>query len=111
MSRGVVIKLYGDQHIAGAIADGMTKALDAERIEVVKREIRDQRVQRSLLRVAVGNSKTAQDYACMTAKARGDYEYTPEHGRLYGAILGLWGLLWVVVHEAYTYLSEINREA
>lgn len=109
MQRGVVIKMYGDEQIAGAIADGMTKALDAECIEVVKREIQEQRVQRSLLRVAVNNTKTAQDYACMTAKARGDYEYTRSHGRMYGAILGLWGLLWVVVYGIYDYLSAWNR--
>ena len=110
MTRGVVIKLYGDQQIAGAIADGMTQALDAQSVEIVKREIRDQRIQRSLLRVAVNNTKTAQDYACMTAKARWDYEPTRRHGRLYGAILGLWGLFWVVVYEIYAYLSKWNRE-
>lgn len=110
MTRGVVIKLYGDQQIAGAIADGMTRALDAQSIEVVKREIHEQRVQRSLLRVAVGNTRTAQDYACMVAKARGDYEHTREHGRLYGAVLGVWGLLWTVIYEAYDYFSAWNRE-
>ena len=111
MTKGVVIKLYGDQQIAGAIADGMTRALDAQSIEVVKREIHEQRVQRSLLRVAVGNTRTAQDYACMVAKARGDYEYTREHGRLYGAVLGVWALFWWAVHEAYDYFSAWNREA
>lgn len=110
MTRGVVIKLYGDEQIAGAIADGMTQALEADSIQVVKREIHDQRVQRSLLRVAVNNTKTAQDYACMTAKARCDYEYNRKHGRLYGAVLGLWGLLWVVIYEVYDYLSAWNRE-
>lgn len=110
MTRGVVIKLYGDQQIAGAIADGMTQALDAQSMAVVKREIHDQRIQRSLLRVAVNNTKTAQDYACMTAKARCDYEYTHHHGRLYGAFLGLWGLLWLVIYEAYDYFSAWNRE-
>lgn len=110
MNRGVVIKMYGDQQIAGAIADGMAQALDAQSVEIVKREIHDQRVQRSLLRVAVNNTKTAQDYACMTAKARGNYEYTSEHGRLYGAILGLWGLLWLVIFEIYDYMSAWNME-
>ena len=109
MTRGVVIKMYGDEQIAGAIADGMAQALDAQSMEIVKKEIREQNVQRHLLRVAVNNTKTAQDYACMAAKARGDYEYTREHGRLYGAILGLWGLLWVVVYGIYDYLSAWNR--
>lgn len=110
MQRGVVIKLFGDQQIAGAIADGMSQALDAQSVEIVKREIHEQRVQRSLLRVAVNNTKTAQDYACMTAKARCDYEYPRQHGRLYEVILGLWGLLWVVIFEIYEYLSVWNRE-
>lgn len=110
MNMGVVIKLYGDQQIAGAIADGMTHALDAQSVEIVKREIHNQRIQRSLLRVAVNNTKTAQDYACMTAKARCDYEHSRQHGRLYGAVLGLWGLLWVVIFEIYDYLSAWNRE-
>lgn len=111
MTRGVVIKLYGDQQIAGAIADGMEQALDADSIQVVKREIHEQRVQRSLLRVAVNNTKTAQDYACMTAKARATMTIPASHGRLYRAILGVWGLFWVIVYEIYDYLSEINREA
>lgn len=110
MQRGVVIKLFGDQQIAGAIADGMSQALDAQSVEIVKREIHEQRIQRSLLRVAVNNTKTAQDYACMTAKARGDYEYTHHHGRLYEAILGMWGLLWLVVYSIYDYMSAWNRE-
>lgn len=110
MRQGVVVKLYGDRQIAGAIADGMSRALDAQSIEVVKREIHEQQVQRSLLRVAVNNTKTAEDYACMTAKARYDYEYNRQHGRLYGAVLGLWGLLWVVIYEIYDYLSAWNRE-
>ena len=110
MNRGVVIKMYGDQQIAGAIADGMTQVLDAQSVEIVKREIRDRRIQRSLLRVAVNNTKTAQDYACMAAKAQWNYEPTRRHGRLYGAILGLWGLLWLVVYSIYDYMSAWNRE-
>lgn len=110
MTKGVVIKLYGDQQIAGAIADGMTKALDAQSVEVVKREICDQRVQRSLLRVAVNNTKTDEDYACMTAKARATMVTNTKHGRLYGAILGAWGLLWYCISCAYDYLSAWNRE-
>jgi len=110
MTRAIVIKRYGDPALSGAIADGMTKVLEADSIQVVKREIHNQRVQRSLLRVAVNNTKTAQDYACMASKARCDYEYTRHHGRLYDAILGAWGLLWTVIYEIYDYLSEWNRK-
>ncbi len=108
MARAVVIKQYGDREIAGAIADGMIKALDDHDIEIVKQEIHDQRVQRSLLRVAVNNTKSDDDYACMTAKARWSYE-SPTHGWLYNVILGTWGLFWYCVSSAYEYLSDWNR--
>ena len=111
MARAVVIKQYGDQAIGDAIVDGMTKALDVDSIEVVRREIHNQRVQRSLVRVAVNNTKTDEDYECMTAKARSDYEYTHQHGKLYDAVLGLWGLLWYCIYEIYDYFREWNREA
>ena len=111
MQRGVVLKLYGDAQISGAIADGMARALPKEQIEVVEAEIDRQRIQRSLVRVAANNSKTPEDYACMTAKTRWDYRWIyRKHGRLYGAILGLWGLLWMVVAEVYDYFSAWNRE-
>ena len=108
MTRGVVIKLYGDQQIAGAIADGMAQALDAQNMAVVKREIHDQRVQRSLLRVAVNNTKTDEDYECMTAKARGDHVCV-QHGKLYSAVLGVWGLIWYCIFATYDYLRDWNR--
>ena len=68
----------GDRAIAGAIADGMRRAREAappplEHVEVVEAEIDRQRIQRALLRVAVGNTNTAEDYANMLTKARGDY--------------------------------------
>ena len=110
MTRGVVLKLYGDPQIAGAIADGVTRALPQEQIEVVEAEIDRQRVQRSLLRAAVGNSRTAEDYRLMAAKARGDYEYTQRHGRLYGAVWGLIGYVVLAVDGWYRYFSTWNRE-
>lgn len=73
----------GDKAIAGAIAEGMMRAaeerlleaapLTGEQVEVVEAEIDRQRIQRALLRVAVGNTNTAEDYANMMTKARGDY--------------------------------------
>ncbi len=110
MQRGVVLKLYGDRRIAGAIADGMAKALPREHVEIVEAEIDRQHIMRALVRVAVGNDKTAEDYACMATKAMCDYGYTPRHGRLYGAILGAWALLWTVIYGVYDYLSAWNRE-
>ena len=84
--RGYVVMIQGgDRAIAGAIADGMRQATEErgttssvtapplEHVEVVEAEIDRQRIQRALLRVAVGNTNTAEDYANMLTKARGDY--------------------------------------
>lgn len=109
MTRGVVLKLYGNPEIAGAIADGMARALPAEQIEVVQAEIDRQHIQRALVRVAVGNTRTAEDYRLLAAKARGDYGYTRPRGRLYGAVWGLIGALVLAVDGWYRYFSAWNR--
>ena len=49
------------------------KALTGEQVEIVEAEIDRQRIQRALLRVAVGNTNTDEDYRDMMTKARGDY--------------------------------------
>lgn len=132
--RGAVI-LIGDSQIAGAIAEGMLagraerrghlirplagapspqgegfwrggpEALPAEQIEVVEAEIDRQRIQMALLRVAVGNHKSAEDYAALVTKARGDYGMTrrpPGTARKVGKkLLGLYGLLCYTVARAY----------
>ena len=84
--------------------------MSQEQIEVVKAEIDRQNIQRSLLRVAIGNTRTAQDYRLMTAKARGDYGITREHGRLYRAVWGLIGLLCVTADGVHKRMVRINRE-
>ena len=38
-------------------------------------------------------------------------KYKPvEHGRLYGAVLGAWGLLWDSIYGWYEWLAAWNRE-
>lgn len=109
--RGAVI-LIGDSQIAGAIAEGMfagrarrPEALPAEQIEVVEAEIDRQRIQMALLRVAVGNHKSAEDYAALVTKARGDYGQTrrpPGTARKVGKkLLGLYGLLCYTLAQIY----------
>ena len=111
MQRGVVLKLYGNKEIAGAIADGMARALPQEHIEVVQAEIDRQHIQRSLVRVAVNNTKTPADYACMTAKTRWDYRWVYRvHGRLYDAVWGLIGGLVLAVDGWYQFFRDWNRE-
>lgn len=113
MNRAIVI--YGDREIGNAVADGMRaalpepKPLEPEQVKVVQGEIDRQRIVAGLVRVAVGNSKTAQDYACMVAKARCDYGIPREHGRLYRAVWGLIGYLVLAVDGWAKYLSEWNR--
>ena len=84
-------------------------ALPLDAVEIVQAEIDRQHIQRSLLRVAVGNTKSNSDYDCMTTYARYRYRQK-EHGKLYDAALGVVGLICVIVAEVYDYLSGINRE-
>ena len=80
MKRGYVMVIRGgDEEISAGIAEGIMKAreqaeaMSGEQVEVVEAEIDRQRIQRALLRVAVHNTNTAEDYADMMTKARGDY--------------------------------------
>ena len=88
--RGAVVLLQaGDPEIAGALAAGMMEGrgarLNAEQIKAVEAEIDRQAIEayihqgsrtnvnRALLRVAVGNHKTAEDYAQMRFDAEVAY--------------------------------------
>lgn len=84
-------------------------ALPEGAVKIVQAEIDRQHIQRSLLRIAVGNTKSNSDYDCMTTYARYRYRQK-EHGPLYEAVLGMVGLICVIVAEVYDYLSGINRE-
>ena len=114
MTRGVVLKLYGDRRIAGAIADGMTKALSKEQVEIVKAEIDRQRILPSLVRVAVGNTITPDEYEAMITSERYKrqrYERPESLGKtVCDFLLVAWALLWLVIHSCYSYLSAWNRE-
>ena len=115
--RGYVVLIQGgDAEISGAIADGMRRANEGrgtissvtppplEQVEVVEAEIDRQRIQRALLRVAVGNTNTAEDYAAMLTKARGDYAVTRRPGplgRLGEQLLKLYALAVLAVSAAY----------
>ena len=88
--RGAVVLLQaGDPEIAGALAAGVMEGrgarLNAEQIKAVEAEIDRQAIEayihqgsrtnvnRALLRVAVGNHKTAEDYAQMRFDAEVNY--------------------------------------
>lgn len=105
MTRAIVIKRYGDPALSGAIADGMTKVIemDVASIAAVRAECERLKALNDIRRYADGIRLDAECKALAT-------KYPPEHhGRLYGAVLGAWGLLWTVIFEVYDYLSEWNR--
>ena len=108
----MILLQSGDPEISGALAGGILAArarragaLPSEQIEVVEAEIDRQRIQTALLRVAVGNHKSAEDYAALVTKARGDYGQTrrpPGTARKVGKkLLGLYGLLCYTLAQIY----------
>lgn len=103
MARALVIKTYGDRDIASAIVGGITANACTSKTDWNKIA--------ALVRVAVGNTKTAEDYACMVAKSNYEYSVGHKRGRLYGAILGVWALVWLDFLGWYEYFKAINREA
>lgn len=87
MNRALVIVKAGDPSIADAVERGILSGKDARRAqaraEVVPPEV-DWKHVAQLVRVAVGNNRTAEDYARLVTKARGDYGQTgrrPGRGR------------------------------
>jgi hypothetical protein len=107
MNRAVVIKTVGDPQIAGAILDGMTQRvipLDDGELAAVKAEYARLRAKDAVR--AYGDEKRFES----VSKALAVKYSTPTHGRLYGAILGVWALLWLSVREWYEYFSAWNRE-
>lgn len=105
MTRAVVIKSYGDQQIAGAIVDGMNRApaLNAAEIEAVKAE--NVRLKALTGVRAYGDSVRAET-VCKALAVK--YSVKPA-GRLYGAILGAWALLWYEVVQWVEYFQKWNR--
>ena len=99
MTRAIVYRTAGDQAMARAIVDGMM-AVDAKRPMTNTA---------ALVRVAVGNSKTAEDYAMMSIKARYAYEDNPVHGRLYWALLIFWATMWTEIGDWWDYFRAWNR--
>lgn len=133
--RGTVVLMQrGDPEISGAIAQGMLAArarvtaaagtssdpasratfprgeglglqLPREQMEIVEAEIDRQHIVASLVRVAVGNDRTPEDYSLMVTKVRGDcarYSRAPGPvGRALRWVLGWYGLLCWAVAGAY----------
>ena len=108
MTRAVVIMKAGDPEIAGAIEDGMRTAMakkaevpEHEIIRTVEAEMERQRRARKLVRVAVGNTKTDEDYELLITRARAEYGASGPATRIGRWMLGLYGLAVEGIARAY----------
>lgn len=113
----VVLIQAGDAAISGALASGALAAIEARegltegQRQTVEAEIDRQAIQRGvsvdrhLLRVAVGNHKTAEDYADMMLAARREYgTQTPRPSRLARVLdraIDIYGMFVYAVSEAF----------
>ena len=110
MVKALVIKTYGDEStanaIAGAIIDTSTRRviqLDEDELASVKAEVARLRDKNGLR--AYGDEKRLR-----TAQEDWQQRYsTKQHGRLYDGIMGLYGLVCLGINGAYCYLSAWNR--
>ena len=64
------------------------------------------------VRVAVGNTRTAEDYRQLIVKARGDYAVHTRPGPLHtfaGKLLLAWALIWQGIWRAYDAQEKVLR--
>ena len=90
-----------DPQIAGAIAEGAAVV-----------ELREVREELGKLQAREGVRTEAANRRWERTKRRLARKYSTEPvGRLHGAILGVWALLWLSVVEWMRYFQRWNREA
>ena len=90
-----------DPKIAGAIADGAAVV-----------ELREVREELGRVKAREGVRAEAANRRWERTKRRLARKYSTEPvGRLHGAILGVWALLWLSVVEWIRYFERWNREA
>lgn len=104
--KAIVIKTYGDPAWTRPMADTVARVIemDSESISAVRAECDRLRAMQEIRSYA---DTVRLDAACKALDVKYPAE---EHGRVYGAIIGVWGLLWYCIYCAYDYLSEWNRE-
>ena len=120
--RGAVMLIQrGDPEISGALMagvmaargnreqgtgnrDSVPEARSVESVEIVTvQQDKWRRVARQV-RVAVGNTKTPEDYHLMIVKARSEYAIHTRPGPMHtaaGKLLLAWALLWEALRRAY----------
>ena len=119
----VMVIQSGDTAISGALASGALAAIEArERAarlsdeqrrtveaeidrQAIRRDMEVDAVQRALLRVAVNNTKTAEDYAAMTSRAEIEWgepvDYPTPLERFADAVLALYAMVICGLSAAY----------
>lgn len=106
MARVVVIKTVGDHPEMGdAIIDGITRnviPIDTAELESIKAELANERAQRELR--ASGEAMRFET-ACRALEVK---YATPWYRRVTDAIVGVWGLIWVVIFAARDYWAKRN---
>ena len=108
MTRAIVIRTVGDIPTGDAIIDGMRQTIipvDDGEMEAIKAEFRKLKAKTELR--AHGDRKRFEE----ARQELEDKYYTQPHGRLYNAILGVWGLVCFKVYEFYRKMQAWNREA
>lgn len=106
--RAVVIKAAGDQEIAGAIMDGISRTitpLNDKELAVVKAEL-------AKIKAAYGVMKPRDDRYWMDKIAALDSKYgTEPDGKIKGAMTLIWATIWDFIFDWFKYFQEWNREA
>lgn len=107
MTQALVIRSCGDPQMCGAIVEGMTRQvipIDQNELMAVKAELARLRAEKDVR--AMGDSRRFQRARRELARK---YATKPT-SRVVGAILGVWGMVWLFIYTTYEYLAEWNRE-
>lgn len=105
MKRALVIRCYGDPDLYGPMAKALQPVATDSELSEIKAEIRR-------LNAINGVRSYGDSVRLETACKALAVKYPQEtHGRLYGAILGVWALLWLGIYGWVDYFTRWNRES
>ena len=104
MTRALVIRTAGDEQIAGAIVAGMTEATEYRELRAELARLKEIEARDAVRRY--GDEKRWE----RTRRRLARKYYVKPAGPVYGAILGLWAGLWMVVIEALNYVHNCAEQ-
>lgn len=105
MKKGYALLIQaGDAEISSALADGIreAKALEPDKIELVRYEIERQRTEELCRRVAMCRGRTSEDWQMLIAKAECDYGESLYEQTVFGKI----GEALLVVYAMFVMLAD-----